>query len=62
MVVFASGLDVGLYMRKMGFSDSWVDKVTRSGAGNLAVAYALYKIATPARYTVTLGKYELRSS
>ena len=44
------------YMRKVGVSESLVDKVTNSGAGHLAVAYALYKIATPARYTVTLGK------
>jgi len=51
----SSGFDLGYYMRQVGLSESLVDKVTRSGAGNLAVAYALYKIATPARYAVTLG-------
>jgi len=49
-------------MKKTGMSESFVDKITKSGAGNLAVAYALYKIATPARYTVTLGKESDRSN
>jgi len=50
-----SGVDLGCYMRKVGISENVVNKVTHSGAGHLAVAYALYKIATPARYAVTLG-------
>jgi len=50
-----SGVDLGHYMKKVGISESVVDKVTHSGAGHLAVAYALYKVATPARYAVTLG-------
>ena len=29
------------------------------GAGHFAVAYLLYKIATPARYTLTLGGTQL---
>jgi len=50
-----SGVDVGRYMRKVGVSDSIVEKVTSSGAGHIAIAYALYKVATPVRYAVTLG-------
>ena len=42
-------------MKKIGFSESLVNKAD-SGAGHLALAYALYKIATPARYAVTLGE------
>jgi len=50
-----SGVDIGKYMKKIGLSDHLVEKVTESGMGHFAVAYALYKIATPARYAVTLG-------
>ncbi len=50
-----SGVDIGKYMRKIGLPDSLVERVTESTMGHVAVAYALYKIATPARYAVTLG-------
>jgi len=50
-----SGVDIGKYMKKIGLPDHLVEKVTKSGIGDVAVAYALYKIATPARYAVTLG-------
>jgi hypothetical protein len=43
-------------MKKLGLSEGLVEKVTKSGLGHVAVAYALYKIVTPARYAVTLGK------
>lgn len=46
-------------MKKIGLPEHMVDKVTESGMGHVAVAYALYKIATPARYTVTLGKHSM---
>lgn len=38
----------------MGFSDRIISPFESSGVGNIAVAYLLYKIATPARYTVTI--------
>lgn len=38
----------------MGFSERIVSHFRESKAGYIAVAYALYKIATPIRYTVTL--------
>jgi len=50
-----SGVDIGKYMKKLGLGEHLVNKVTESGLGHLTVAYALYKIATPARYAVTLG-------
>ncbi|XP_037084922.1 protein FAM210A-like [Pollicipes pollicipes] len=50
-----SGIDVAGLLESWGFSETITDKLRHSSAGHLAVAYALYKIATPARYTVTLG-------
>lgn len=56
MIDSFSGVDIEKYMKKVGLSDLLVEKVTKSGLGDVAIAFALYKIATPARYTVTLGK------
>ncbi len=39
---------------KMGAGQNVID-VFHGAAGNLAVAYLMYKLATPARYTVTVG-------
>jgi len=39
----------------MNFSEKYVDLIRNSSAGNWAVTYALYKIFTPLRYTVTVG-------
>lgn len=50
-----SGVDVAALLKSMGFGESIVSPLRDSSAGHLAVAYAMYKIATPARYTVTLG-------
>lgn len=51
-----SGVDLGYYLRQLGVSDNVVKHVTESNMGHIAVAWALYKIATPVRYAVTLGK------
>lgn len=40
----------------MGVSENVVKHVTESSMGHIAVAWALYKVATPIRYAVTLGK------
>jgi Protein of unknown function (DUF1279) len=37
------------------FSDTIIRPLRDSHLGHIAVAYFLYKIATPARYTVTVG-------
>lgn len=37
------------------FSETIVSKLRNSHLGHVAIAYFLYKVATPARYFVTLG-------
>lgn len=36
--------------------EKYIDMIRNSDAGNWAVTYALYKVFTPLRYTVTVGK------
>lgn len=50
-----SGVDVIAILESMGVSEKLVNPVRDSSLGHIAIAYLLYKIATPARYTVTLG-------
>lgn len=50
-----SGVDVIALLESMGISDKVINPLRDSSAGYIALAYALYKIATPLRYTVTLG-------
>ncbi|XP_046399001.1 uncharacterized protein C18orf19 homolog A [Ischnura elegans] len=50
-----SGVDVAAILTNLGFSEKITSPLKDSSAGYLAVSYAMYKIATPARYTVTLG-------
>lgn len=50
-----SGVDIVQLLEYMNFSEKYVDLVRNSSAGNWAIAYALYKIFTPLRYTVTVG-------
>ncbi|OPJ68519.1 protein FAM210A [Patagioenas fasciata monilis] len=49
------GVNVVPFLELMGLPDSIVGILKNSESGNALTAYALYKIATPARYTVTLG-------
>ncbi|NXN95288.1 F210A protein, partial [Rhinopomastus cyanomelas] len=49
------GVNVVPFLEVVGFPDSIVNILKNSQSGNALTAYALYKIATPARYTVTLG-------
>lgn len=51
----SSGFDLVGFLEKMGSSESIIKPFRNSKAGYFAIAYAMYKIATPARYTVTLG-------
>lgn len=39
----------------MHFNEAIISKLRDSSLGHAAVAYLCYKIATPIRYTVTLG-------
>uniref|UniRef100_A0A8B9SAV4 Family with sequence similarity 210 member A n=1 Tax=Apteryx owenii TaxID=8824 RepID=A0A8B9SAV4_APTOW len=49
------GVNVVPFLELIGLPDSIVNILKNSQSGNALTAYALYKIATPARYTVTLG-------
>ena len=53
--MFFSGLDVVPILEKLGATETILKPFKSSGVGNAAVAYLLYKLATPARYTVTIG-------
>nr|BAE34986.1 unnamed protein product [Mus musculus] len=49
------GVNVIPFLEVIGLPDSIVDILKNSQSGNALTAYAMFKIATPARYTVTLG-------
>ncbi|EEB15890.1 conserved hypothetical protein [Pediculus humanus corporis] len=51
----ASGIDIPALLESMGAPDSWVQNLKNSKAGNLVLAYTLYKVVTPVRYTITVG-------
>lgn len=50
-----SGVDVPALLEKLSISERLINPLRDSSAGYIALAYALYKVATPIRYTVTLG-------
>ncbi|XP_045139211.1 protein FAM210A-like isoform X2 [Portunus trituberculatus] len=50
-----SGVDIIPLMEKLGAGEKIISHLQSSNAGYYAIAYAMYKIATPARYTVTVG-------
>lgn len=50
-----SGVDVPALLERINISERLINPLRDSSAGYIALAYALYKIATPIRYTVTLG-------
>ena len=54
-----SGLDVVPWLEGWNVSDTLIKPFRNPYAGNAAVAYLLYKLATPARYTVTIGGTQL---
>lgn len=53
--LITNGVDVTTILEKCHLSEHYLDMLRNSGAGNWALTYALYKIFTPARYTVTIG-------
>lgn len=57
-----SGVDIIAILESLHLSESVVGPLRDSSAGYIAIAYALYKIFTPLRYTVTLGKALISSS
>jgi len=54
-VMCKSGLDVVGMMEAIGIGEKILNPLRSSDVGYYALAYAMYKIATPARYTVTVG-------
>eukprot|EP00057_Strongylocentrotus_purpuratus_P012771 XP_011667245.1 PREDICTED: protein FAM210A isoform X2 [Strongylocentrotus purpuratus] len=53
------GVDIGPFLSTIGVSDHHVESMRNSKASTALMAYALYKIFTPLRYTVTLGATEV---
>ena len=49
------GIDIIPVLEKLGFSDKIINPFRNSSLGDIALAYLMYKLATPARYTVTLA-------
>ena len=54
-ICLKSGLDVVGGLEYMGASEKVLNFLRDSEAGYIAMSYACYKIATPARYTVTVA-------
>ncbi|KAL6263365.1 hypothetical protein P5V15_006160 [Pogonomyrmex californicus] len=50
-----NGVDIVQLLEYINLSERYIDLVRNSNAGNWAITYALYKIFTPLRYTVTVG-------
>ncbi|KAM3873482.1 uncharacterized protein C18orf19 homolog B [Diretmus argenteus] len=53
------GVNVVPFLELIGLPESVVGLLRESSSGYALTAYAMYKIATPARYTVTLGGTQL---
>lgn len=53
------GVDIEPILSKVGVSDHHIETLKHSKASTAVMAYALYKIFTPLRYTVTLGATEV---
>ncbi|XP_060100036.1 protein FAM210A [Heteronotia binoei] len=49
------GVNVVPFLEFLGMPESIVNILKNSQSGNLITAYAMYKVATPARYAVTIG-------
>ena len=54
-VALKSGVDIVGLLERLGTSERILDYLRHSEAGYIALSYACYKIATPARYAVTVG-------
>ncbi|CAK9295708.1 unnamed protein product [Gordionus sp. m RMFG-2023] len=49
------GLDIIPLLEKLSIPEKYIDPIKKSGATNIAIAFALCKIISPIRYLVTLG-------
>lgn len=57
-----SGVDIPALLRSISISESIIDNLKDSKMGHLAISYMCYKVMTPVRYMLTVGKYLLRYS
>lgn len=48
------GIEIVPLLEKIGAGETIINALGKPGIGHIAVAYLLYKLATPARYTVTV--------
>lgn len=48
------GVDIVPFLESWNFGESYIKPFRAGGAGDFALAYLFYKLATPARYTVTI--------
>ena len=55
MLIFFSGLDVVALLEKMNVSETIIKPLRSSSVGYYALTYAMYKVASPVRYAVTLA-------
>ncbi|XP_033104590.1 uncharacterized protein C18orf19 homolog A-like [Anneissia japonica] len=53
------GIDIVPVLKSIGVSEVYLSKLQHSGASDILQAYAMYKVATPARYTLTLAATEM---
>lgn len=44
-------------LQAMSINETIIDKLKDSSMGHYAITYMCYKIATPVRYTVTIGEF-----
>ncbi|XP_011501056.1 PREDICTED: protein FAM210A-like, partial [Ceratosolen solmsi marchali] len=49
------GIDIIGILKSLHLNDKYLDALRNSNVGDWALTYALYKIFTPIRYTVTIG-------
>lgn len=50
-----NGVDIAHILNYFNVGEKYLEMLRDSSAGYWAITYALYKIATPLRYTVTVG-------
>lgn len=55
-IIYFSGVDVIGLLESLNVSDKLLSPLKESTAGYFALAFALYKLITPLRYAVTVGK------
>lgn len=53
--VDCSGVDIPALLESVNVNEKIVNSMRNSSMGYVAISYGLYKIATPLRYTITLG-------